>query len=489
MRSLRREFIVIAAVLLAAILGGIAVGQTGAARASISDWEDEIAEQEDAIEDTQSSIDDAEGEKASVEDEAAMLDTAIDETDTDIVETEAKLEELNDELAVLEDELAAAQAAVDAAVVEQGIVADKLEAAQAQDRAITAQIEADEERTEELETLVAAIAYQQYKGTSLNASLSIVLGAADAREFVDEYSAQQSASRVQASTLAELEEIAAVNRNRGTRQEAVREYIEELKVEADALVVELKGLREEAQAARDAVDALVVEQEAVKADLESQRATLVRQQQENDALQEQIRDQVAALYQEQKAAEAAKAAAEEGLSEAEAEAARKAAEEAAKEEAENGSSSGSSGGSSGSSGGASSGGSSFWAYPTSNVHITSSYGMRYHPVLGYWRLHAGTDFRAYCGTPIYAAASGTVAWAKYTGGFGNQVMVDHGYVGGDAVMTSYNHFSGFAVSAGQSVSRGQLLGYSGTTGTSTACHLHFEMYVNGGTVNPMSVLP
>ncbi|WP_062076676.1 M23 family metallopeptidase [Demequina globuliformis] len=470
MRTLRREFIVIAAVLLAAVVGGVAVGQAGAAGASISDWEDEIAKQEDAIDSAQDDINDAEKEKASVEDQAAMLDSAIDDTDADIVATTERLEELNAQLPGLEEALAQAQAAVDAAVVEQGIVADKLEAAEAQDRAITKQIADDEERTEELESLVAAIARERYKGASLNASLSIVLGSADAQQFVDEYTAQQSASRVQASTLSELEEIAAVNRNRGARQEAVRDYIAELKAQADALVIELEGLRQDAEDAKAEVDALVAEQEKVKRELEQQRSTLVAQQEENDRLQQQIRNEVAALYRQQQDAKEAKLVAEEGLSEAEAEAQRKADEEAAQ-----------------SNGGAETQ-SNFFAYPTKNVHITSSYGMRYHPVLGYWRLHAGTDFRAYCGTPIYASAPGTVAWARYTGGFGNQVMVDHGTVGGDSVMTSYNHFSRFAVGSGQRVNRGDLLGYSGTTGTSTACHLHFEMYVNGATVNPMSVL-
>ena len=93
-----------------------------------------------------------------------------------------------------------------------------------------------------------------------------------------------------------------------------------------------------------------------------------------------------------------------------------------------------------------------------------------------------------CGTPIYAAAEGKVLWAKYLNGFGNQVMVDHGYVKGNSLMTSYNHLSKFAVHSGQYVSRGQVVGYSGNEGLSLGCHLHFEVYVNGHTVNPMSIL-
>jgi murein DD-endopeptidase MepM/ murein hydrolase activator NlpD len=67
-------------------------------------------------------------------------------------------------------------------------------------------------------------------------------------------------------------------------------------------------------------------------------------------------------------------------------------------------------------------------------------------------------------------------------------MVNHGYWNGNSLMSSYNHMSSFAVSAGQNVSQGQLLGYSGNTGTSAACHLHFEVYVNGATVDPWPLI-
>jgi murein DD-endopeptidase MepM/ murein hydrolase activator NlpD len=94
--------------------------------------------------------------------------------------------------------------------------------------------------------------------------------------------------------------------------------------------------------------------------------------------------------------------------------------------------------------------------------------------------------RTYCGTKIFAARSGTVAWAQWKGGFGNQVLVNHGSIGGKNVMTSYNHLTSFAVSPGQRVQAGQLVGYSGNTGLSGACHLHFEAYVNGSTIDPMT---
>jgi murein DD-endopeptidase MepM/ murein hydrolase activator NlpD len=131
-----------------------------------------------------------------------------------------------------------------------------------------------------------------------------------------------------------------------------------------------------------------------------------------------------------------------------------------------------------------------FANPTSisPIYVTSNYGMRLHPTLGYTRLHAGIDLRTYCGTPIYAGKEGTVLWAQMRSGFGNQVMVDHGYTGGNSLMSSYNHLTRYVVRAGQTVERGTLLGYSGNTGTSAACHLHFEVYVNGSTVDPRRLL-
>jgi murein DD-endopeptidase MepM/ murein hydrolase activator NlpD len=111
--------------------------------------------------------------------------------------------------------------------------------------------------------------------------------------------------------------------------------------------------------------------------------------------------------------------------------------------------------------------------------------MRYHPKLHVWRLHAGTDIRTYCGTPIYAAQSGYVEQAYYGSGPGNNVLINHGSHNGSNVMTRYLHLSRDVVGVGQYVSKGQVVGYSGSTGTSTSCHLHFEVYVNGSTVDPM----
>ena len=121
-----------------------------------------------------------------------------------------------------------------------------------------------------------------------------------------------------------------------------------------------------------------------------------------------------------------------------------------------------------------------------NGRLSSPYGMRLHPVLGIRKLHDGTDFAAGCGTPIKAAASGTVAERYFNAGYGNRLMIDHGKVGGRYVTTGYNHATRYVVSVGQKVSKGQVVGYVGSTGYSTGCHLHLMVWENGSMVNPMS---
>jgi murein DD-endopeptidase MepM/ murein hydrolase activator NlpD len=115
--------------------------------------------------------------------------------------------------------------------------------------------------------------------------------------------------------------------------------------------------------------------------------------------------------------------------------------------------------------------------------LTSHYGQRRHPVLGYVRMHAGLDFKASYGTPIVAVTDGRVSGAGRMGGCGNAVRLDHG----GALQTRYCHMSQIAVRRGQTVRRGQVIGYVGSTGLSTGPHLHYEMYRGGRPVNPANV--
>jgi murein DD-endopeptidase MepM/ murein hydrolase activator NlpD len=115
--------------------------------------------------------------------------------------------------------------------------------------------------------------------------------------------------------------------------------------------------------------------------------------------------------------------------------------------------------------------------------VSSNFGMRRHPILGYSRMHKGMDFRAGYGTPILAATDGKVAVAGWAGGYGNQVRLAHG--GG--MMTSYSHMSRIVAEPGERVRQGQVIGYVGSTGLSTGPHLHYELLKDGVPVDPASV--
>ena len=115
--------------------------------------------------------------------------------------------------------------------------------------------------------------------------------------------------------------------------------------------------------------------------------------------------------------------------------------------------------------------------------VTSDFGLRRHPILGYTRMHKGLDFTAGYGTPILAATDGVVAAAGWAGGYGQQVRLSH--AGG--VTTSYSHMSRMIAEPGSHVRQGQLIGYVGSSGLSTGPHLHYELHVNGVPVDPASV--
>ncbi|WP_439815152.1 peptidoglycan DD-metalloendopeptidase family protein [Zavarzinia sp. CC-PAN008] len=123
--------------------------------------------------------------------------------------------------------------------------------------------------------------------------------------------------------------------------------------------------------------------------------------------------------------------------------------------------------------------------PIDGARLTSGFGMRRHPILGYSRMHKGVDFGAATGTPILAAGDGTIAFAGRRGAYGNYVQVRHT----GEYATAYAHMSRFArgLKAGTRVRQGQVIGYVGSTGRSTGPHLHYEVLVKGAQINPLSV--
>ena len=123
--------------------------------------------------------------------------------------------------------------------------------------------------------------------------------------------------------------------------------------------------------------------------------------------------------------------------------------------------------------------------PINGARLSSSYGMRKHPILGYNKMHQGTDFAAPMGTPIMASGSGKILKAGWCGGGGNCVKIRHN----STYSTVYAHMSKFArgIKKGVRVSQGQIIGYVGSTGMSTGPHLHYEVIKNGKKINSQTL--
>ena len=128
-----------------------------------------------------------------------------------------------------------------------------------------------------------------------------------------------------------------------------------------------------------------------------------------------------------------------------------------------------------------------WPWPV-NGWVSTPFGWRIHPIYGYRSFHNGIDIAAACGTPVRAPAAGTVLQTYFQTAYGNRVLIDHGAPGGVGTASEYNHLDRWTVTPGQRVAPGQIIGYVGSTGWSTGCHLHFTIYKRGIPVNPLPLL-
>ena len=244
--------------------------------------------------------------------------------------------------------------------------------------------------------------------------------------------------------------------------------------EADQRMLEqMQAVAEEIAQDRQELEAELTAQQEVKTLLAEKEATLLEQREEADSLLLELKAESDKLTEEFLANEAAEAEARALAMQKQAEyEAQLSAEQKANLAAQN---------KNNIAGGYSGGGSGFSNPLHIGLTVTSAYGWRIHPTMGDKRFHTGVDFAAPQGTPIYAIASGTVTSAYYNTANGYMVSIAHG--GGYGSL--YAHMTHYVVSAGDSVSQGQVIGYVGSTGWSTGPHLHFEVHVNGSAVNPM----
>ena len=387
---------------------------------------------------------------ASTDATRGQLDAALEGLTGALATAASELVAIQAQLPAAQQKLADAKAALSTAQRQAKLIADQLADAKAQEATLGATITTTDARQADIRASIGQMARAAARGGDVS-ELSVVLGATDSADFVARYAMASTAQRTQQQVLDELATLAAANRNSQTRLAAVRDKISQLKTAADQKVVEAAKARQDAADAKAQIDSLITQEQAKQVAIQGQIEDIKAQQAAIDAARAQFDADLASIVAQQRAQAAAH---------------------------------NSSGNPSGAAAGA------WFVNPTATnpIYVTSEYGMRFHPILHIWRLHAGIDLRDPCGQPVYAGRDGTVQWAKYRDGLGNSILIDHGWVSGASLMSSYNHLSQMLVGAGAQVNSGQLIGYAGNTGTSAACHLHFEVYINGGTVNPRPYL-
>ena len=398
---------------------------------------------------------DTRGDKAKLDRDIAALRGQLEDTSADLANAYVALRRTQAQMPAARQALAAAQAALAAAERHNQEVATQLAVARANEAKAAAMMAVNAKATENTLDAVGNLARESYQQGSVGAmgSLSVALSAQSPDDFATRIATLGQINRLQDGALRDLATMRAEGRAQQFHVVAVRAQIADLKVQAERAVAAAGVARNAAARAKASLDALVARQAAaarvVEARKARERARMAGMQAESDRLQAVLAARARAA-RERAAREAA----------ARARAGRPPASDPAPAR-----------------------GGGFLSMPVS-APVSSEFGYRYHPVLHYSRLHAGIDFAASCGTPVHAAADGDVVISGWSsGGYGNHIVVDHGLHRGTDLTTTYNHLTSIVRGSGH-VSRGQLIGYSGTTGLSTGCHLHFETRQDGAPVNP-----
>ena len=308
---------------------------------------------------------------------------------------------------------------------------------------------------------------------------SVLFKAKSFTDLIDRLNMMEEIHRADQRRMSELSEAAL----------AVAEARTALETEKAAL----EDSRTELKESQAVLDEKRAEADALLAELNEDKRALDAMEADWEAEEAKLSAEIAAAEVEYtkalKAEEEARRKAEEERKRREEEEKKK-QEEANKKPGNSGGNNGGSGNSGGNNGGSgNSGGSGFvsgesWGRPCSWIKLTSPYGYRIHPTTGQYKFHNGVDLANNQGTPIYAARSGKVTVDTYGSTYGYYVTINHG----DGYSSLYAHMTRSVVDKGDTVKKGQLIGYMGSTGRSTGPHLHFSIFYNGSSVNPMNYI-
>lgn len=364
------------------------------------------------------------------------VDEQVEAAQHDLEATSRALRAAAAALEETRSELPAARAALAEARVRKATAHDRLEVIRARLRELRAQqaivqaeIDTALARIESTESDMGEIVRFQYQSHGLT-ELQVVLEADDASDFIQKMLTTRQVLDEQGQIIDQLSADKAVLTARQQQMQVTEAAIEDTEAEAEATLQRLTQLAARARAAKERIEELVAQRTAALQVAREQR------QRELDRLRrlEAAQDALAAQIQQQTSSSDGEVPTGE------------------------------------------------LRWPVSGPMV-QGVGWRVHPVYGYRSCHTGIDISAGTGTPIYAASDGVVIWtrAEVSEPYGNNTLIDHG----DGLSTFYAHQSSFAVSPGDSVAAGELVGYVGSTGWVTGPHLHFEVHVDGVPYDPM----
>ena len=387
---------------------------------------------------------DTAGDKNKLDANIARLSAAMEGTSQDLAKALIELQRTQAQLPGARQALSAAVAAQAVADSDNQTMATALAIAAANAAKAADALGRNARDSQVVQVQLANLVRNDYQQGGVS-GLSIAFEATSPQDFTDRVAMMDTVMQVRNATLRGLDTMRAQGLAGQSYLLAVRRQVALLKAESEAALARATASRKTAAAAQRNLDLLFVAQAGFETTLAAKKATqmtnLSRMQAESDSLTRQL------AARAQAAREAAAAAAQQPLTQSAPQTS----------------------------------GVGFLSYPV-NAPVSQEFRPRGDP-LGY---HPGIDFAVNCGSPVYAAAAGDVIMTtpeSLSGGYGNRLIIDHGLQRGVDLTTTYNHLTSFVVSSGP-VARGQLVAYSGTTGFSTGCHLHFETREDGEPVNP-----
>jgi murein DD-endopeptidase MepM/ murein hydrolase activator NlpD len=388
------------------------------------------------------------GDKNKLDASIAQLRTELEDTSQNLAQAFVELQGTKAELPGARQALTAADAAVEVADRHNAVVATALAVARANEAKADDALAQNARDSQAVQDQVGNLVRDDYEQGGVSV-LSIALEANSLEDFTNRLIMTDTVLRVREATVRDLDTMLAEGQAVRAHLVAVRQQVAALKVQSEAALVQATAARKIAAVAKTKLDLLFAAQTRYAAAVAAKKVTEIKNINTMQARSEALTRVLAAR-------------------------ARAAREAAARAGQQFGPGSGLQGGIGG-----------FLSYPV-NGPVSSPFGPRFDPIMQVWRLHAGIDFAVNCGSPVYAAADGDVVSTTptaWSGGYGNQLVIDHGLQRGIDLTTTYNHLSSFVVTGGH-VRRGQLVAYSGTTGFSTGCHLHFETREDGVPVDP-----